>query len=131
MSENYEQFHYGFIYASSKGFGSTYHVRADRVMYDWMVEPIEDSLFVNREIMIDLPDGYFFLDGQLYTSKSYASLEKVNSKKVQKKVVVYQEAPVFSKALVIIAGRLGVSKGLFDGFALPPERIFHIQNPHG
>lgn len=129
-NDSYEKLKFGFVVESSKGFGTKYHVQTERVLYDWMVEPIDDLLFVNRELMIDLPEGYFFFEGRLYQEYDF-NTEKAQSKNAFRQVVVYQEAPVFSKALVIIAGRIGVSQSFFERLNLPSDRIFHIQNPHG
>lgn len=127
---DYLKFYYGFIYNSAKGFGESYHVRSDRVMYDWMFEPVPDEDFVNRQTKVKLPEGYFHVDGRLYFPSKFAWAVS-QKKKIQTEVNVYQEAPVFSKALVLMMGSLGLSKWAFDKYELPEERIFHLQNPHG
>lgn len=127
---DYLKFHYGFVYTSTKGFGESYHVRSDRVMYDWMFEPVSDESFVNGQTKIKLPEGYFHADGMLHLPSRLAWAVTRN-KNIQTEVNVYQEAPVFSKALVLMMGSLGVSKRTFDEYELPEERIFHLKNPHG
>ena len=127
--DSYEKFRFGFIVESGKGLGATYHIQSERAIYDWMVEPIDELLFINREVMIDLPEGYFFFEGRLYREYGF-NKEKAQSEKAIRQVVVYQEAPVFSKALVIVAGRMGVSQSFFERMNLPSDRIFYIENPH-
>lgn len=118
------RFPYGFIITVKNYFRTIYVARNDRVIFDWIMEPVPEDEFVGGLAKVVLPTGYFFQHNQLYSQYDVGWLPNEN---ISTKAIVGQENPTLDKALAVVRGRnVGMTKYMFDEDTIPPERVFHL-----
>lgn len=118
------RFPYGFIITVKNYFRTIYVARNDRVIFDWIMEPVQQDAFVGGLAKVELPSGYFFQQNQLYSQYDVGWL---SNEKIYTKASVGQDNPTLDKALAVVRGRnVGMTKYMFDEGSIPPERVFHL-----
>ena len=125
MDKTVEDFPYGFIYSIDSASTSLYFLRSDRAMYDWMVEPVEESLFINKRALVDLPEGYYLLGDCLNEPVMEDGVFQY-PEGAERQVRVKQDSVVHSKAFLLVRGRENHWLTYFEAQNIPPERTFYL-----
>lgn len=119
-----ERFPYGFIITIENYYRTIYVARTDRVIFDWIMEPVPEEEFVGGLAKVALPSGYFFQHNQLYSQYDVGWL---TNETIDTTAIIRQANPTLDKALAVVRGRnVGMTKYMFDEGSIPPERVFHL-----
>lgn len=121
FDDYYEDFLYGLVFPPAEKWGSgSYFIRTDRVLFDWIIEPVPDEVFVDRIAYVDLPHGYFVGKGGLHLPGTPMS------EGVKTKVHVYWKTRILTKALHAITQAEEIPEQEFRQLGIPEYRIFYI-----
>lgn len=129
IDDSYQKFRYGFIMDGPND-NHSYHVREDRVLYDWMVEPLPEELANSKKVItrVDLPEGYFTIGIKLFDPqfRDWSGSDITQQSNVNRSIQIVRIDPISSKAGMIAMGTTGISKAEFDAYEIPEYRIFRL-----
>lgn len=117
---DYEDFLYGLVFPPRQGEQGSYFIRRDRVLFDWIIHPVSEDIFVKGTGWVDLPKGYFIGKDGLMAEDGIAP---ENAKTIAH---VYAKTPILTKALHAIMNAQEITKSEFDALGIPEYHIFYI-----
>lgn len=119
-SKYYDDFLYGLVFPPRRGEKGSYFIRRDRVLFDWIIQPVPEDIFVKGTGWVDLPEGYFIGEHGLMMPKTLVPDE------AKTMAHVYSKTPIMTKALHAITTAEEIPKTEFDALGIPEYHIFYI-----
>ena len=119
-ADYYDDFIYGLVFPPRRKEEGTYFIRKDRVLFDWIIQPVPEDIFVKGTGWVDLPKGYFIGERGLMMPDTLAPQ---NAKTMAH---VYSKNPIMTKALHAVTNAQDIPKAEFDALEIPEYHIFYI-----